>query len=55
MKSTDSQKNNVLHVTAMKNDISAMAVLMKHKVASNIKNVDGKTPMHLAAEMGCHE
>ena len=32
-----------------------MAVLMEHKVESYIKNVDGKTPMHLAAEMGHHE
>ena len=55
IESTDSQKNSVLHVTAMKNDISAMAILMKHKVESYIKNVDGKTPMHLAAEMGHHE
>ena len=55
IKSTDSHKNSVLHVTARENDLSAMAVLMKHKVDSNIKNVDGKTPMHLAAEMGHHE
>ena len=55
MKSTDSQRNSVLHVTAMNNDLSAMAVLIKHKVESNIKNVDEKTPMHLAAEMGHHE
>ena len=54
-KSTDSQKNTVLHITARGNDIPAMAVLMKHKVESSIKNVDGKTPMHLAAEMGHHE
>ena len=55
IKSTDSQKNSVLHVTARENDLSAMAVLMEHKVESYIKNVDGKTPMHLAAEMGHHE
>ena len=55
IKSTDSQKNSVLHVTAMKNDISAMAVLMEHKIEGNIKNIDGKTPMHLAAEKGHHE
>ena len=55
IKSIDSQKNSVLHVTAMKNDISAMAVLMEHKIEGNIKNIDGKTPMHLAAEKGHHE
>ena len=54
IKSTDSQKNSVLHVTARENDLSSMAVLMEHKVESYIKNVDGKTPMHLAAEMGHH-
>ena len=55
IKSTDSQKNSVLHITARENDLSAMAVLMEHKVESYIKNVDGKTPMHLAAEMGHHK
>jgi len=44
-----------LHVTARENDLSAMAVLIEHKVESNIRNVDGKTPMHVAAEMGHHE
>ena len=53
--STDSQKNSVLHVTARENDLSAMTVLLEHKVESYIKNVEGKTPMHLAAEMGHHE
>ena len=55
IKCTDSQKNSVLHVTARENDLSAMTVLMKHKVESSTKNVDGKTPMHLAAEMGHQE
>ena len=55
VKSTDSQKNSVLHVTARENDLSAMAVLMEHKVESHIKNLDGKTPMHLSAERGHHE
>lgn len=54
-KSTDTHKNGVLHVTARENDLAAMAVLMKHKVKSNVKNKDGKTPMHLAAEEGHHE
>jgi len=45
----------VLHVTARENDLAAMAVLMKHRVESNVKNKDGKTPMHLAAEEGHHE
>ena len=53
--STDSHKNGVLHVTARENDLAAMAVLMKHRVKSNVKNMDGKTPMHLAAEEGHHE
>ena len=55
IKSTDSQKNSVLHVTARENDLSAMEVLMEHKVESSIKNAYGKTPMHLAAEMGHHQ
>ena len=55
IRSTDSQKNRVLHVTARENDLSAMTVLMEHKVESYITNVDGKTPMHLAAEKGHHE
>ena len=51
VKSTDNQKNSVLHVTARENDLPAMAVLLEHKVKSSIRNVDGKTPMHVAAEM----
>ena len=54
-KSTDSHKNGVLHVTARENDLEAMTVLMKHGVRSNVKNMDGKTPMHLAAEEGHQE
>ena len=53
--STDSHKNGVFHVTARENDLAAMAVLMEHGVKSNVKNMDGKTPMHLAAEEGHHE
>ena len=55
VKSTDSYKNSVMHVAARDNDISAMTVLMELQVKSDIKNVDGKTPMHLAAEKGHHE
>ena len=55
VKYTDGDKNSVLHVTARENDLTAMAVLMEHKVESYIKNVDGKTPMHLTAERGHHE
>ena len=55
IKSTDSHENSVLHVTARDNDISAMTVLMELQVESDIKNVDGKTPMHLAAEKGHQE
>ena len=55
VKSTDSQKNSVLHVAARDNDISTMTVLMELQVESDIKNVDGKTPMHLAAEKGHQE
>ena len=54
-KSTDSHKNSVFHVTARENDLEAMAVLMKHGMRSYVKNMDGKTPMHLAAEEGHHE
>ena len=54
-KSTDRHNNGVLHVTARENDLAAMAVLMEHRVKSNVKNKDGKTPMHLAAEEGHHE
>ena len=28
---------------------------MEHNVESNVKNVDGKTPLHLAAEDGYQE
>ena len=52
IKSTDSQRNSVLHIASRKNDLSAMTVLTEHSVESNIKNEDGKTPMHLAAEKG---
>ena len=52
IQSTDSQKNRVLHVTARENNLSAMAVLIDRKVESNIKNMEGKTPMHIAAENG---
>ena len=45
----------MLHVTARENDLSAMAILIEHKVESNTKNVNGKTPLHLAAEKGHHE
>ena len=55
VKSTDSYGNSVLHVTARENDLSAMTVLMELQVKSDIKNVDGKTPMHLAAEKGHQE
>ena len=55
IKSTDSKQNSVLHVTALENDLSALAILMEHKIESYIKNVDGKTPMHLSAEKGHHE
>ena len=45
----------MLHITARENNLSAMAVLLAQKVDSCIKNADGKTPMHLAAENGHHE
>ena len=45
----------MLHITARQNDLTAMAVLVAENVDSCIKNADGKTPMHLAAENGHHE
>jgi len=55
IESTDNDKNRVLHITARENDLLAMQVLIAEKVESYIRNVDGKTPMHLAAENGHHE
>ena len=55
IKFTDNEGNRVLHITARENDLPAMAVLLAHKVDSCIKNAEGKTPMHLAAETGHHE
>jgi len=55
IESTDNDKNRVLHITARENDLLAMQVLIAEKVESYIRNADGKTPMHLAAENGHHE
>ena len=55
IKSTDRDENTVLHIAVSKNNLLAVTVLMEHNVESNVKNVDGKTPLHLAAEDGYQE
>jgi len=55
IESTDNCKNRILHIAARENDLSVLQVLVAEQVESYIKNTDGKTPMHLAAENGHHE
>lgn len=44
-----------MHIAAYDGNLEAVNVLLPMKSMINVKNKDGKVPMHLAAEAGHHE
>lgn len=53
LSSTDDSGNTPLHIAANSNYVGAVNLLLTKGANCNLKNKDGRTPLHLAAAMGC--
>ena len=55
--SKDQEGNALLHIAASDGITGVIALMLewKHEIKCDVKNAQGKTPMHLAAENGHQE
>ena len=55
--SKDQEGNALLHIAAWDGITEVIELMLekKHGIKCDVKNADGKTPMHLAAEKGHHK
>lgn len=53
LSSTDDSGNTPLHIAASSNYVEAVNLLLRKGISCNLKNNVGRTPLHLAAGMGC--
>ena len=51
---SDDHGNTPLHIAATKGNLHAVTLLVNHNAKTDAVNKDNKTPVHLAAERGCH-
>ena len=51
----DGHRNTPLHNAAKQGNVQAVQILLDRGAKADAVNVDGETPMHLAAENGWHE
>ena len=55
--SKDQEGNALLHIAASDGLTRVIELMLewKHEIKCDVKNAEGKTPMHLAAENGHHK